>query len=96
MSGRWKEVDTSRFILVYSQTLIPQWVSPQVKKIPPPHTPQVYMEINEMVLTQCFEFLGGNQSIIIIIIFFVHIMNLLTFTFHSKVGISLTAVVSFS
>ena len=41
-----------------------------------------------MVPTQCFEFLGGKQSIIII--FFTHIMNLLT------LGISLTAGVSFS
>lgn len=52
------------------------------------------MQINEMVPTQCFEFLGGKQSIIII--FFTHIMNLLTFHSYTEVGISLTAGVSFS
>lgn len=47
-----------------------------------------------MVPTQCFEFLGGKQSIIII--FFTHIMNLLPFNSYTEVGISLTAGVSFS
>lgn len=48
-----------------------------------------------MVHTECFEFLGGKQSIIIII-FFTHIMDQLTFSFYTEIGISLTAGVSFS
>lgn len=45
-----------------------------------------------MVPTQCFEFLGGKQGII----FFTHIINLLTFNSYTEVGISLTTGVSFS
>lgn len=46
-----------------------------------------------MVPTCYFEFLGEKQGIIII--FFTHIMNLLTFRSDIEVGISLTAGVSF-
>lgn len=57
------------------------------------HAPKIYTEINEMVPTRYFEFLGEKQGIIII--FFTHIMNLLTFRSDIEVGISLTAGVSF-
>ena len=53
------------------------------------HAPKIYTEINEMVPTHYFEFLGEKQGIIII--FFTHIMNLLTFSSDIEVGISLTA-----
>lgn len=83
------------FISESKQTGIPQSASPKVKKnFFSYHAPKIYMKINEMVPAQCFEFLGGKQSIIII--FFTYIMNLLTFHSYTEVGISLTAGVSFS
>lgn len=47
---------------------------------------KIYVEINEMVPTQCFEFCAGKQSIIIII-FFTCNMNLLTFSSYAEEGI---------